>query len=424
MEHPLTQVCLYLVVSFLAMGYLLNVVLARLTVKSLDPVLPAEFEGWFDPKEYSRSQAYARARTRLSLTAETVEFALLLGFLLLGGFPLVDDWARSFGFGEVGSGLLFLGALTLLGSLSSLPFEAWETFVLEERYGFNRCTPRTFVMDRLKSLLLTALIGGPIVAALILFFLKAGTWGWLWAWIMVTAVSLLLQYLAPTLIMPLFNKFTPLDEGEIREALEAYARDQGVRLTGIFVMDGSQRSSKGNAMFTGFGAKKRIALFDTLVERHPTRELVAVLAHETGHMKLRHVPRLTIMLVLKLGLLLYLMSLFARSEPLHAAFGMRQVSVYAGLLFFLILYTPVSMLLSMVMHAVSRRFEYQADAFAARTTKDAEAMVDALKRLSVDNLSNLTPHPLVVALSYSHPPVLDRIKALRAMKDASGGWGE
>jgi len=413
METAFSQVYLFLILSFLIGGYVLTLISAWATVKRLDPILPAEFEGWHDPKEYARSQSYTRAKTNVGILSEPFGLAVLLAFLLAGGFNGLDIWLRGFNLGELVTGLLFLLILALAGDLISLPFDIYATFVLEERFGFNRTTPRTFVMDKIKAWLLTVVIGGPIVAGVILFFGIVGPGGWLPAWGFLALAVLALQYLAPVLILPLFNKFTPLVNAELRTAIEDYSRANGIRVLGVFVMDGSRRSTKGNALFTGFGSKKRIALFDTLLERHPTREIMAVLAHEAGHLKRRHVPKLLALSLLKLGLLLFLMSFFVYSRDLHTAFGMEHVSVYSGLLFFIILYTPASLLLSVGLNALSRKFEFQADGFSARTTGDPEGLVEALKRLSLDNLSNLTPARISVWLSYSHPPVLERIAALR-----------
>jgi STE24 endopeptidase len=379
-----------------------------LNLKALSPELPPEFAGVFDAEKYRKSQEYVRARARLEAAASVAGLAALLAFWFLGG--LVRGWEL----GAVASGLAFVGLLFLLQYLLSLPFDAWSTFVVEERFGFNRTTVRTFVADRLKGLALGALIGGALLAAVLWFFGWAGARGWLYAWAAAAAFRVVLELAGPTLIMPLFNKFTPLPDGELRTAIFDYARSVGFPLDNIFVMDGSKRSSKTNAFFTGFGKHKRIALFDTLVHRHTVPELVSVMAHEIGHYKKRHVWSGLALSLANYGLIFWLLSLFLRDERLFAAFGAVEPSVYAGLVFFSVLYSPLSCVLSIGLQAISRRHEYEADRYAYDTTRDPAPMVSALKTLSASNLSNLTPHPFYVFLHYTHPPVLQRIRALEA----------
>lgn len=409
---------IYLVVILTAIlaAFVLENLSRLLNTRNLSPELPSEFQGVYDPDEYRRSQRYTLANQRLSALADWMETTLLVAAIVLGWFNVLDQWLRSLGLPEIATGLLFVGVLALVNALLSLPFRIYDTFVIEERFGFNRTTPALFVKDRLKGLVLAVVLGTPLLAALLLFFQILGDWAWLAAWGLTTAVSLVLAAIGPTLILPLFNKFTPLEPGPLREGIEDFAHRQGFDLTGIFVMDGSRRSSKSNAFFTGLGKRKRIALFDTLLARHDNDEILAVLAHEIGHSRLGHIKRMLAASVLKTGLLFGLMQLFIASPGLFAAFGMERMSVYAGLVFFLILYTPVSMLLSLVSGLLSRRHERQADAFAATTTGKPEAMVRALKKLSADNLSNLTPHPLHVFLHYSHPPVLERVRRLEKTK--------
>ncbi len=412
------------VVVLLVARWLAGAVADLLNLRCASPEMPAAFAGWIDAGRYARSQRYLRESTRLGAIESAAALALTLAFILSGGFGLLDRAARAAGWGLAGTGLAFTGMALLLADLLQLPFDAYDTFVLEARYGFNRTTPRTFALDRLKAWLLTALIGAPLFAVLLAFFDRAGAGGWVWAWAAVAAVQLALAYLAPVWILPLFNRFTPLEEGELRGAIERYAQAQGFRLGGIFSIDGSRRSSRGNAYFTGFGRTKRIALYDTLVEKHPVRELLAVLAHEIGHHRLGHVRRLLLASLLSTGLLLFLLSLFLARPGLYAAFGVSfdpvggRPPIYAGMTFFGFLYAPVAFVLGLAVHAASRRFEYAADAFAARSTGDAAALADALRRLSVDQLANLTPHPFKVALEYDHPPVTARLQALGVLAGA------
>jgi STE24 endopeptidase len=340
--------------------------------------------------------------------------AALLVFWFAGGFQHLDAWLRGFGYGPIVTGVLFIGILVLAKGLLDLPFSVYSTFVVEERFGFNRTTPRTFALDLVKGLLLSVALGAPILALVLFFFERAGDAAWLYCWLATTAFTLFFLFVFPTWIMPLFNKFEPLEEGELRDALFAYARSVDFGLGGIFVVDGSRRSSKANAFFTGFGRNKRIALFDTLVEKHPARELVAVLAHEVGHYKLGHVFKNLAISVAHSGVLFFLLSIFLGHRGLYDAFFMAHTSVYAGLVFFGLLYAPIELILSLLLNLQLRSHEYQADRFAAETTGEPEAMVSALRRIAADSLSNLTPHPFYVFLNASHPPLLQRVRAIRA----------
>lgn len=406
------------VIGILILFWLKDVVVEWLNLKHLRADIPEAMRGVFDEERYRKSQRYLQTSTRFDLLQETLLLPLIIGFILLGGFRWFDDVARATGWGMIPVGLVFGGALILLYQLAQLPFQVYETFVIEQRFGFNKTTPGTFVIDLLKGLLLMALIGGPVFAAVLWFFAALGSNAWWVSWIALTAIQLFLAFIAPVTILPLFNKFTPLEEGSLRARIETYAKAQGFRLSGLFKIDGSRRSTKSNAYFTGFGRAKRIALFDTLIDKHTEDELLGVVAHEVGHWKLGHVRRMIVVSALSTGLLLYLLSLFIGRPGLYEAFGVAyapvkgQPPVYAGLVFFGFLYTPISFVLSIAGHAMSRRHEFEADRFAAETTGAGEAMREALKKLSADNLSNLTPHPVKVALEYSHPPVLARLRAL------------
>ena len=403
---------LVLVLAVLLAEYALTAGADWLNVRGLQTGLPDEFKDAYDSAKYARSQSYLRDTTRLSLVVSSLMTALTLGFILAGGFGGLDRIARAAGFGEIGTGLVFAALFLFSWHLLHIPFSAYGTFVVEERYGFNKTTPRTFVLDILKAWLLGAVLGAPMLAVILWFFGRMGAPAWLYCWGAVTAVQLLLSAVAPVLIMPLFNKFTPLAEGELRSAIEAYARSQGLAMRGISVMDGSRRSGKSNAFFTGFGRFRRLVLLDTLIARHTVPELLAVLAHEVGHYKQRHIPKSVLLHIGITGIELFLLSFFIGSAKLAQAFGMPQPRLYAGLFFFGFLFSPISLCLSVASHALSRRWEFAADAFARRTA-DAEALIAALKRLSVDNLSNLTPHPFKVLLAYSHPPILQRLRVLR-----------
>ncbi len=384
-----------------------------LNMRALSPELPDEFEGVYDADTYRRSQEYTRARTRFQLVPRTLDLVLLLVFWFAGGFAWVDARVNALVEAPIPAGLLFIGALLLARTVLHLPFRWYATFSIEERFGFNRTTRATFVGDLFKGLALGALLGAPLLALVLYFFESTGELAWLWAWGATTVFALAVTFIAPTWIFPLFNRFQPLEEGELKREILGYAGRVDFPLDDLFVVDGSRRSTKANAFFTGFGRNKRVALFDTLIEKHDVRELVAVVAHEIGHFRRRHVLKGVIVSIAHTGLLFFLLAFFLRQDGLFAAFGIEERSVHAGLVFFGLLYTPIELVLGLFMQALSRRHEFEADRFAAETTGEPEDLVAALKRLSVDSLSNLTPHPFYVALNYSHPPVLERISALR-----------
>ncbi len=409
--NPYLAFVLVMLVGNLALEW----IIAWLNLDRLNPQLPDELIGFYDQEKYARSQRYTRERTWFGLLHSTIATVVTLLFILVGGFNLVDALARSLASGPVLAGLVFTAVLTILSGILSLPFSIYSTFVIEARYGFNRTTVKTFILDLLKGLMLAVLIGAPLLALVLWLFGVAGKSAWLVVWITVTAFQLFMTYLAPVIIMPLFNKFTPLEEGELKKSVEAYAREQGFRLKGIFKMDGSRRSSKANAFFTGLGRHRRIVLLDTLIEKHPSDELLTILAHEIGHSKLGHIRKMMAVSIVHTGLLLFLLSFFIQNPGLFAAFKMEHLSIYASLVFFGFLYSPISTVLSIAVNCLSRRHEYEADGYSVRTTRRPEAFITALKRLSSDSLTNLTPHPLKVFLEYSHPPVLQRIKALRTL---------
>ncbi|MFV1882870.1 MAG: M48 family metallopeptidase [Balneola sp.] len=411
------NIYLIIILTAIAVDFILDVSSNWLNIKSLSKKLPEEFQEVYDEQTYAKSQEYTKVRTRFGFLTGIFDLILLLGFWFSGGFNWLDQIVRSWGFGELVTGLFFIGILMIAKSVISLPFSVYSTFVIEERFGFNKTTPKTFVLDLLKGLLLGALIGLPLLAGILAFFMYSGELAWLYAWLAVTAFTLVMQYVAPTWIMPLFNKFTPLEDGELRTAIEEYTEKVSFPLQGLFVIDGSKRSSKSNAFFTGFGKNKRVALYDTLIENHTIPELVAVLAHEIGHYKKKHIIKGMVISILHTGVLFFLLSFFLSEEGLYDAFYMEQMSVYTGLIFFGMLYSPIEMILSIFMQMSSRKHEYEADEFAAKTTGKPGDMISTLKKLSKDNLSNLTPHSFYVFLNYSHPPVLQRIKAIREINE-------
>jgi STE24 endopeptidase len=404
---------LIVIISILVARFAVDLVADLLNLGRISETLPDEFDGWYDEAKYQSSQRYLKETTRFHFLADSIEIGVTLVVIIAGGFNLLDRVVRAAGQGSIVTGLLFVGALMAAAQLLSLPFSIYSTFVIEERYGFNRTTVRTFILDLLKGIMLTVVLGAPVLALVLWFFESAGALAWVWCWLAVTVIQIIMLFIAPYVIMPLFNKFTPLEAGELRETVERYAREQAFAMRGVYTMDGSRRSAKSNAFFTGFGKSRRIVLFDTLIKAHPVSELLAVIAHEMGHYKRHHIPKAIARGIATTGLTFFLLSLCIGNAHLFAAFRMDSVSIYASLVFFGFLYTPISLALGLVSNVISRRHEYEADAFAVETGGDAEAMVDALKRLTVENLGNLSPHPFKVALSYSHPPVLERIRAIR-----------
>lgn len=401
---------LFIVIALLLI-WKLDLVATLLNLKSLTGDIPQVFQGFVDADAYAKSQDYTRERAIFGLIEATVSLLVLFGFWWAGGFGWLDGVVRGWGHGSLVTGLLFVGLLLVGQQILSTPFDLYGTFVIEEKFGFNRTTFGTWCLDRLKGAVLGALLGLPLLAALLWLF-QAVPLAWLWGWLLMTAVSLGLTYVAPIWILPLFNKFEPLEEGELQTEIHAMAEKCEFPLKEVSVMDGSRRSAKSNAFFTGIGENKRIALFDTLIENHTVPELVGVLAHEIGHYKKGHIVKSLIIGVATTGLLFFLLGLMMENASLHAAFGVAETSVYVSLVLFGIVMSPVNDLLSIAGNGLSRKHEYEADAYAAEKTGNPQAMADALRKLSKDNLSNLTPHPFYVFLNYTHPPVAQRVEAL------------
>jgi STE24 endopeptidase len=412
--HFSEQFITIVILTTLIGSYLIDNIADFLNLKNLQ-ALPKEFKDHYNTQKYTDSQNYLKTNTKFGFFTSSFDLLVILLFWFSGGFQYIDSFVRSFNLGSIVSGLLFAGILLILKLVISLPFNIYSTFVIEEKFGFNKTTPWLFCSDLIKSIVLSTIIGG-ILLSLILGFLEfGGRFAWIICWAISVIFLLAVQYIVPTWIMPLFNKFNPLEEGPLKQAILKYARSIDFSLTNIFVMDGSKRSSKSNAFFTGFGKNKRIVLFDTLIKEQTIEELVSVLAHEMGHFKKKHIIKRMITGILQMGFMFYLISIFISHEGLFHAFFMENVSIYAGLIFFGMLYSPIDLLLSILFQISSRKDEFEADKFAAKSLKDHEPLISALKKLSAHNLSNLTPHPFYVFLNYSHPPVLERIKTLRAL---------
>lgn len=402
------------IILMLGVKFFVDIVAEMLNLAALNREIPGEFKDVFDGQEYQKSQEYTVATTKLRLVETTISFAALLIFWFAGGFNWMDLYARGLGFNPIITGLVYTGILWFVGVfIISLPFKIYGTFVIEERFGLNRTTVRTFVLDIVKGLLLGALISGAILSAVFWIFEFSGSRAWLYAWAVISTAAIFLLFIAPRFLMPIFYKFTPLENGELKVAIYALADKLKFPLSGIFVIDGSRRSAKSNAFFTGFGKHKRIALFDTLIAGHSVPELVAVLAHEIGHYKKRHSLLGLAEQIARFGLMFWLFSLVAGSQDFFAAFQVGQMSVYAGLVLFLISYGLVEEVLSVIGNVFSRKHERDADRYAVDATKRPQDLIDGLKKLAKNNLSNLEPHPFYAFLNYSHPPLLERFSSIR-----------
>jgi STE24 endopeptidase len=407
-----SETLFYIIIALLVFDFLFGIWLDYLNYKHRKTRIPKELEGIYDEEQYRKQQEYKKVNTRFGFISGTFSFILLMVFLLAGGFPWLDGIIRNITEHPVLMALLFFGILMFASDIIGTPFALYQTFVIEERFGFNKTTPKTFVLDKLKGWLLGAIIGGGLLALIIWIYLQFPEMFWLYAWAVITAFSIFMTLFYSSLIVPLFNKQTPLEEGELRDEITSFSEKAGFRLKNIFVIDGSKRSTKANAYFTGFGPKKRIVLYDTLINDLGIGEIVAVLAHETGHYKKKHIVTNLVVSIIQTGVTLYLLSLFISSPLLSAALGVEQHSFHIGLVAFGILYSPISFLLGIFMNLYSRKAEYQADRFAKNYGFEKE-LIDGLKKLTQKNLSNLTPHPLYVFFHFSHPTLLQRIRALR-----------
>jgi len=402
----------FIIIAILLFSYFLERILDWLNLKHILPDLPGELTGIFDDEEYRKSQMYKRDNTKFSFLSSSVSMLIMLGVFLVGGFGWLSNSISSWTNNYILFVLLFFGIIAFLADLISTPFSVYDTFVIEERYGFNRTNGKTFFLDKLKGWMLGLIIGGGLLALVTWIFQITGSWFWLIAWGVITVFSLFMTMFYSNLIVPLFNKQEPLEAGELREAIESFASSVGFKLDNIYVMDGSKRSSKANAYFTGLGPKKRIVLFDTLIKDLDKDEIVAVLAHEIGHYKKKHTTTGLILSIIQTGITLYLFSLFVGNDSFSQALGGDSASFHLGLIAFGVLYSPISTILGIGFNMISRHNEYQADHFAG-SHHNPNALISALKKLTKNNLSNLTPHPAYVFFHYSHPPLLQRIKALK-----------
>ena len=411
-----SETIFFIIVVFLCLDFVLERILESLNSKHMSPVLPDSLKGIYDEKEYSRFQSYKRENGRLDSWSSGVGFVVMIVFLVAGGFGWYNSWVVSLTDSVVWQTILFVVGLSVASSVLDIPFDYYATFRIEEKYGFNKTTRRVYWLDTVKELVLSLVLGGVLLALVVWFYTWAGTYFWLYAWGAVTLFSVFMAMFYSQLIVPLFNKQTPLQEGSLRDKIQAFAGKVGFKLDNIYVIDGSKRSTKANAYFTGLGPKKRVVLYDTLIDELTEEEIVAVLAHEVGHYKKRHTLRSMVVSVIQLGVLFWLFSLCVNNAALSEALGGDRAYFQLGLIAFAILYSPVNLILGVGMNVWSRSNEYEADAFAARYYEGGY-LVSGLKKISVKSLSNLTPHPLYEYIYYSHPSLLKRIDAIKRIHE-------
>ncbi len=400
------------ILVILILGFILERWLDRLNLSHTSKTLPDELKDVYENERYRKSQEYKRVNTRFGFLTSTFSLIVILLMLFLDGFAFVNELAYELTHHYIFTVLVFFGILMLASDILNTPFSVYDTFVIEEKFGFNKTTPLTFITDKLKGWILGAILGGGILALVIWFYQLTGKNFWIWSWALVSGFMIFMTMFYSNLIVPLFNKQTPLEEGELRTAIEEFSERTGFILKNIYVIDGSKRSTKANAYFTGLGSKKRIVLYDTLIKDLDKEEIIAVLAHEIGHYKKKHTLSSTLLGIIQTGLTLFLFSQFLDNPGLSSALGVEEPNFHISLIAFGILYTPISILLGLIMNIFSRKNEYEADRFAAKHFR-AEPLISGLKKLTSNNLSNLTPHPLYVFFHYSHPPLLQRVRALK-----------
>ncbi|MBC3847227.1 M48 family metallopeptidase [Winogradskyella echinorum] len=406
------QTLFYIIIGIIVVNFIKDKILDAINAKHYNDPIPEELNDVYDKDEYQKSQTYKATNYRFGIWASLFSIVLTLAFLFLDGFEYVDTIARSYSDKPIIIALIFFGIIMIASDIITTPFAYYKTFVIEEKFGFNKTTKKLFILDKLKGLLMTAIIGGGIIALIIWFYQLTGNQFWLYAWGIVTVFTVFMNMFYSRLIVPLFNKQTPLEEGDLRNKISEYAKSVGFSLNKIFIIDGSKRSTKANAYFSGFGSEKRVTLYDTLVNDLEDDEIVAVLAHEVGHYKRKHIIFNLVTSILLTGLTLYILSIFISNPLLSNAIGVATPSFHVGLIAFGLLYSPISEITGLIMNYVSRVFEYQADDYAKSTYK-AEPLITSLKKLSKNSLSNLTPHKAYVFMHYSHPTLLERVRNLR-----------
>ncbi len=412
------QIIFYVIVGIIIFEFLISRLMDYLNATRWTDKLPDEVKDIYDQEKYTKQQRYERESTRFGIITESFSMIIILLMLFFDGFAFVDEWVREYTSHPILMALLFFAVLFIVLDILTMPFSWYDTFIIEERYGFNKTTPKTFITDKIKGWALTAIIGGGLLSLLIWFFHSAGAYFWLYAWGLVVLFSVFMLMFYSNLIVPLFNKQTPLEEGSLRSAIEDFSKKAGFQLKNIYVIDGSKRSTKANAYFTGLGPKKRIVLFDTLINEMDNDEILSVLSHEIGHYKKKHILTSLFISIMQTGVMFFLLGYFLNNEVLSHALGAEEHSFHLGLIAFGILYSPLSTLIGIFMNMLSRKNEYEADAYAVQKGL-GDALVSALKKLSVKNLSNLRPHPAYVFINYSHPTLLQRIAFIKEKQKPS-----
>lgn len=402
----------YILITILIISFIVDQILDALNAKHYNDSLPEALNDVYNTEEYQKSQDYKKTNYKFSIITASFSLLTTLAFFFLDGFAFIDKLARNFTANDILITLIFFGIIMLGSDILSTPFDYYRTFVIEEKFGFNKTTKKLFVLDKIKGWLMSIVIGGGILALLTWFYQTTGSTFWLYAWLLIAVFTLFMNLFYSRLIVPLFNKQTPLESGTLRDAISSYAQTVGFNLDKIFVIDGSKRSTKANAYFSGFGSEKRVTLYDTLINDLEEEEIVAVLAHEVGHYKKKHIIFNLVASLLLTGLTLYILSLLISNPLLSEALGVAKPSFHIGLIAFGILYSPISTITGLIINWFSRKFEYQADDYAKNTYK-AEPLITSLKKLSKNNLSNLTPHPAYVFMHYSHPTLLERFRNLK-----------
>lgn len=406
-------VLFYIIITILIISFIVDKILSKLNEQHFDDEIPQKLKNVYDDNEYKKSQSYKKTSAKFSNITSFLTTGITLVFFLVDGFKYLDHFARSYTDNPILVALIFFGVIILGSEIVSTPISYYSTFVIEEKFGFNKSTKKIFWLDKIKGLFISLLLGLGILSLVIWFYQLTGKNFWIYTWVLVAVFSLFMNMFYAKLIVPLFNKQSPLEDGELKSAIEKYAKNVGFTINNIFVIDGSKRSTKANAYFSGFGTQKRITLYDTLINDLEIEEIVAVLAHEVGHFKRKHIIFNLISSILLTGLTLFILSLFVNSSILSEALGVSIPSFHIGLIAFGVLYSPISEVTGLFMNYMSRKFEYQADNFA-KETFEGKALISSLKKLSKNSLSNLTPHPAFVFMNYSHPTLLQRINNLES----------
>ena len=414
------QLWFFIIISLVIFNYLFSNILDYINHRNWKDEIPNELKDFYDKEKYKKAKNYALSKNKIGLFSSSISFILVISLLFFNGYGIIDQFANSDFFKSfeslkinssfIQSGVFFL-ILFILNSVISIPFSYYNTFVIEEKFGFNKTTKSTFFIDIIKSTFLSLFIGGILLFLALFLYDNLNEGFWLWLWIGLSLLMILINMFYADLIVPIFNKLTPLDDGELRNKIEKYSKDVGYLLKNIYVIDGSKRSTKANAFFSGLGPRKTIALYDTLIEKHTENELVAVLAHEVGHFKKKHIFSGLIMSIIQIGIMSFFFELCLKLPEISIALGGSESSFHLGLVGFSIIFSPISILSGIIMNYNSRKNEFEADAYA-KETFNGEDLSLALKKLSVDSLSNIYPHPLYVFFHYSHPPLIQRLRAL------------